>query len=735
MSSQPKNKTKQPTKGKKNVKPQKKKKVWVKKQNPLKVEAQLNNEGTKTNVIVQPTSYIQASDTYRRDTVLNEASVTEFFSAFLSKLIALNVTKTQNFDYLKFYQGYKHMVEGALKMVQGNAALTDVPRIVADWINGLAPKSIKFHTFAAVSYGWQEFDTSAGNYDSIQVGTSTWALMIPGADNTLWNSPATIDNSVTSADAYAEFLRTLDGLSQVPKVRDMLTVVEFSKYKSALHNDASAFSYSYPYWGLSADGTTGWWNNSENISTITCPMLAKYVAYPLQGPINFISRQYIGTSGGPPQFLAPLCDLPISYFNKVPITYKPIDFQDVVNRLIAMYTAAVIKRNTLLNGAVNPTLPFTYQDFRIIVRQMILANCSSQFVGQFEGPNTYTTTTNYFQPFFVTASTQPSSYFQGMRIPLMLAENLAQLREFTFEFAGRKGRSTRNQAQFIPVWGYYPSDPALNPQITIGTASYDMFEPAGSGGQQSMNLADGSYGGPGNPSFVNLNCQYYQGVMTEWNDAIANLQDLLSEMSQNTHAFCGKIPYCMMATRTVTTANLNSLNSKWKSIVERFQGKSSQPSPPVLTKEQRTSQKKLAAPELPPGTPFTLHYQSLVSSIALPNDIKPVLDLLVLPTVRLDDNQQTYLSEDMWKTSVGELLVVPYDTGIAPTVYAQAEFFGARCVTGIGRDQNDEVAQAFSILTAKGQGGAIADILAGVLGQVLPSGAPVFKTIASMIPI
>jgi hypothetical protein len=677
-----------------------------------------NNVGRVTNVINYSTAMAQSNDTLKRNSSISLASVGEFFSAFMSRLITLGVALDPEVNLTQFYEGYKYMIEGALRAVQGNPAPEQFPYIIADWIAALRQKELGFHGFAAVSYGWDEFDTSAGNVVTVTVGTAVWNLQVPQADTALYNSPSTPFVGATNEESYSYFLKVVAGLSQIPILKRLLKTVNMTEHKSVLERDASAFAYSYPYFGLSADQTTAWWNNAESLTNITSPALAKYVPYPQSGPITFTSQKYVPTAGGASQFLTPLADLPISYFNKVPINYKPIDTQDLWARLISWYQGLVLKKGGLTGGAQAVsayTLNMSLQTFYIIASRMVLRNSPCQFLGQFEGPNTLGTTTNYFQPFMVTASTWPNQFYELMKIPEILAENLAMLQEFSYNFSFR-GKSSNNFAQFVPIWGFYPNDLPLNPTISFpdGTTAPMFVAP---GPENPIQLSNLSYGGPGNPNFVNVNSSYYEGAVNTWNEKISELQDVSVPIATNNRSRAGTIPYAMFVTKMVNT--ITTEVPGFESLRNKFYG------------PRKESKGKL----LPPGTPASLHVRGMCSSVPLPKEVAGALNILITPSIRLDETGATILTESQWRTASGELIVINADASLAPTLYVQIEAFGQYCVTGVGRDQNNELQMALELLTGKGKGGALAEILAGALGTILPSGAPVFKTLASLVPI
>jgi hypothetical protein len=676
------------------------------------------------SIIEKTTPIAQGLSTIKRESTISPGALSEFFLAFLGRLIQLGVNFDPEVDLSRFYSGFRYMIQSCLLMIQGSAGVNQLPAIINDWVNALKAKSVSFHTYGAISFGWNPIDTAAAIYTVLAAGTGSLKLMINGPDSGTWNAPATEDTLAYSAEDYPYYLKIVNDLSKIPSIARCLRTVNCESHKSVLARDVSAFARIYPYFGFTGDQTTGIWNNAESLVDIKSTLCVGYNPYPSSGPITFISNKLVAVSGGTPRFLQGMIDIPSSYWNKVPVVYKFLDFMDVVNRLLAWYRAAIIKLQTI--RTINPTLNMTYQDFLIIVRQMILRNAPAQAVTQFEGLNTIGNS-NYFQAFMVSASTSPSAYYEEMKMPLILAENLAMLQPFSFRFNYRN-TSPNSFCNYLPVWGQFVLDPRANPTVEVNGVDVPIFLPATTGGQLSVNLIDGRIGGPSSPTYVNLNADHYQGCMNVWNEQVSLFQDVSVTLGTNTKAYCGKVPYAMMVTNLVTTTPGEQMkpNPKWEKMLKHYWGPRDV-LPDVPGKRQ-------SLPKLPPGTPNNLHNYALSSAIPIPKEIFGLLNYCVKPVARLDIDPGTFtpLSDEMVRCYAGEALLYPYDKSSSPTFIASAEYFGDFCTTGIGRDSNNEYDNAMVLLSSSGEGSQLFDFLADAVGTIIPGMGPIAKGIAKL---
>jgi len=284
------------------------------------------------------------------------------------------MTTTEINDPRQICAGLQYCVKALISASRASVQpVMRVPRIIADLMHAIQPKSLKYLGNAKITFGWNNDDLDI-LFPIICAGNKTWSPYFakPSNDTGHYNT-ATIPYSATSETDFSKFLSVFGGLTD----SDYFRLVDYDDYKSKLERDCSAFARNYVYNGQNPSGAAGgYYGDVESEVNITAPLLSTFVKYTEED--NRVARRLTPASGN----VGVTVGLPLSasfgsYFNKTPPVFKIIDFDQIYTTMCHFMVTAIQKAQDVpgikLGAVLTPSLPFTEQDFRIILRQALLA--------------------------------------------------------------------------------------------------------------------------------------------------------------------------------------------------------------------------------------------------------------------------------------------------------------------------------------------------------------------------
>jgi len=605
----------------------------------------------------------------------------------------------------------------------GVVVAANLPRTADMLAMALKPTEVNFHGYGSVSYSWNNVVDPTG-MGSVSNGGGIWRPVYVTTDTGLYNSPGIFYALGPSENAYARLLRLLNGVAN----SGGLEVVPAGTSED-IEGDASSYSRVYSYNGLDNGSLTGaFYKSIENEVTITCPMYANYISYDIQNDDQRVPKKLTVWSGDASIPMGwPLHETFCSPYNKIPIKFKVIDFEEIYAVLVLWMARAkeTVSQNISFAAELSDPLPFTQQDFRIALRQALLTVFDTQYMTQFTGP-IQATGTNFFSPFLVMGTTFGAKDFSRLKVPLLIKENLAALRARNVEIAGK---SKLNCVTYMPVLGRYINDTPLVPEynrvvngVVVPTL---LFQPVGA--QSVINLIDGSIGGVN----VDLNCSYYNDVLGDWNDAVDNVKVIsapvgplgvdggpagwgvlfctkVQKHTSETFSVQGKVPRMLKTLRFCENSE-RKLVRKGSQIVMDI--------PPASILNLRCT-------NILSARPFVLEEENFFNTIITPSiRFNPTNDIL---------NTQMYQFEvdEVMNTRTGELTSPNIGTGMFSSL---AQLAGI-CITGLAKDETDEYSMMMRRFLMHSEGGLLTDLLAGVAKQFFPGASGIIDTVASVSP-
>jgi hypothetical protein len=636
-----------------------------------------------------------------------------------------------------------------------------IPIVFRDLVTGLSAKVVHTPTKGSISYSWNtELSAINGNFTPYPIGSGTWATLTLADDNAGYLSQAYPVIQSGDAEAYSSLISFLDGIRHY-----QLKVVDLVFENSPLKNSVSAFARSYAYNGLGTGdfSASGYFKDVE----LEVPIFNLYMAmFANYGSDTRVPR-FLGVNAGDScqAFAMPMMHVPNT--NTGTVTYKCIDFENiydvVCNWIIRAKALAISSVDAGYNS--NPfvgTFLFSQQDFRIMLRQALLSFFTTQYYTQFVAP-VDADSGNYFQPFMVTSATYGSSQFSGLLLPEVIVENLAALKQRVMRLTNKK------QYIFTPVLGRFIQDvPAVYNVVCITQNSSEPQNPTldsyplfSSPAQSAISLIDGAVaGGP----FANLNAQYYQNVMQEWNTCVNGLNQVITATKPlNSEIGPPGLPVlCFTRVETFLDAQPTrprkevrvELDPKYirKESAKKIDVSTMKAAPPPvlplpLSISKRISNYQIAVGKgleaIPAATSSMLSTTTLTSVGPIGDELLGILQGLILPVIRFDDNVIKPLSLSKYQTEVNETnsfnpnadnSVRPGTVGASSIVQAWQVLAG-QCTRGAG-GQDPMLARIMASLADDGHAGFLSSLLGGLAKTILPPELHgVVDTVSELVPL
>lgn len=692
------------------------------KQHPYKA----GRDKKPSNVITVPPSISPFQSQIVVSPEWNVRAVNEMMAAMTSFFLARAFAGEK--DYLiKMQQLYDGMFTQWVKFtseVAGVPSLETRLQVIHDLIAAFSKKTITKRKYSKVSYSWDGISTpTSGAYNT---GWNTWDFVLPDADTEAYNSPCTVVVPVASDSSYSEYM------SQVQAISSMSAPYLFKKKASdpsVLDGDPSAFAKVYGYVGLNPSLSGSWYNSVENEVAIRAPILSHNVVYPTEKEDDRVAEKLTTNEGGPAANLAPLLGCFDNWFNTSRLSFKFLDFNEIVYSLVYWYIrAAELAYREGDISASEVTLAMTLQDFQIVVRQMILSNFKDQWIGQFIGPLNYENSATNFLPFQVLGNCYGNEYYRTLLVPPLVAENLSMLQTVACEDLNQK--STIKKTVYVPVWGYYNDvPPVFSLPIPEEPGSIPIFQV---GDQKIINLVDCTISG----NFINANGTYYNGVMSRWNDAVNRLKKYVNVANAANLAPPSNAALLLQTRvfgyspekRALSVATRSSFPClRYITNIETYAAK---PQRQSLSKND----KKTAEPTLPTPTDVDkIVIDEQTSTFPLARELYELSHYMTLPCVRFDPTSSNdILNKVMYQTITYEgLSQIQNANTKTPAYLVRCDDVGSMCVEGAGKITGSTISTVLSSLAAKGNGGMLASLLGGVAKSLFPDASGLIDTVAT----
>jgi len=731
---------------------------------PTAMEIKQMVKSTRKQKQIVPINQVSTNATsiMKVDVLLDPVAFQMPFISFYSFLTSdssiiqyINNTSATN-PYQFIASGVVYLYEQlSLYLQSGTPTPTRLPLVFLDFIAGMLPKLVRTRAGGSIGYAWsiETFPT----LPTLNEGGFSWTFQEPATDVGSYASPSVAVTPAASADAYTKILQLLDARNFKG-----LGVVDNVVKNSRLANSVSAFARCYVYNGLYPSNglnASGCYKDIELEVPIYNPIMAQFAPY---GSDSRVPRYLsIGTGDACAVFGLPMHQRWGGYQNAGHVIYKFIDFEDIYS-VLGLWAAKCkesLQSNT--DAGYNSNLycqPFTFtqQDFRVMLRQALLAFFAEGYWTQFTGP-IINESANWFQPFYVTGNTYPNSSFLRMMLPQLLQENLAALKYRVIESANSKYRTV-----VVPVLGRYVADTPSVIQYSLITFSGET-EPTTTPTplfnnlvQNVIQLTDGTSAG----GFVNLNGTYYDKVMNNWNQFVTAAQRVSTETVNLT---CDNGPVGLRAlTMTRAVAPINGSASKLVfepdklQLDERFSRRDSKgklnlsvPPAPILladvdkyvvnspNRKNNTNVKAII-----PSSAMLLQPLLISSITSFSQTEYGLIQNLILPTIRFDETSLQILTAPKYQTEVLEFnsnQILGEGTEIStPNGWSSLlevwETYATMMIKGAGGTES-QYASIMRLLGDNGHAGFLSSILGGLAKTILPPEAHgIIDGIADAVP-
>lgn len=711
---------------------------------------------------IMPTSVANVFIEVQMDPTAVAKMLCAFYSHLCQNTSIMQVGSTTSSglgNYLQIAQGVQYLYEGMIKSLQGGPVTpSNVPLVFREAYAALMPKTVTTRFKSGFTYSWRT-PNFVNTFQNITVGVLPYVTTFPNVDNNQYNASATAFTPVADEEEYVSLLSSVDGLT----FRKLKTVAN-TPSDSTLFTSVSAFARNYAYNGLNAAISTanGFYKDIELEVPIFQPNLAQFAPY---GSDVRVPR-YLAPGAGDACLVYGLQMLPYSggVFNPAPPIYKFIDFENIYDVLCIWAARAKEAMLSSLDEGYNTnqytnTFTFTAQDFRIVLRQALMAFFGTGWLTQFIGPVDINSG-NYFQAFFCNGSTYGAAPFLEMVMPALIVENLAALKRRVI----RCGKLNYN---YIPVLGRWvldvpasynfnvPTGVEENQPVLTPTALFAAIP------QDPIELIDGH---SNDPQFVNLNGSYYQNVLADWNSFV-NAANAVSIDSKALAASQGPAGlHALTVTRAVNSLDQNpSLPVKEVSFVPDSRipvkqtskkdiknAKQAPPPPPrvpLIAKRVRNYQKatstEVGVGAIPAATSSMIDTTSFSGVAPFQSESFALLQQLILPSIRFDIEASPPMVGPKYQTETLEYnlvsLNVPNQSRVAggtASLLQSWQTLAGYCLKGFAGTGTNEYARIMALLSDEGHAGFLSSILGGIAKTVLPSELHgVVDTVADIVPI
>jgi hypothetical protein len=394
----------------------------------------------------------------------------------------------------------------------------------------------------------------------------------------------------------------------------------------------------------------------------------------------------------------------------------------------------------------NGSLRFSQQDFTIVLRQALMNVFNHQHFVQFITPLTFDNQSNGFIPFQVNGNSCAVSKFGEFLVPVLIKENIASLRARAWIF-DKSSPSKRSVA--IPVLGRYAADTL--PEFQYKSRSDGNYKPLFSSlpvPQQTVDLINGSLGGSSS-AFVDLNNAYYKTTLGNYNYTIEKLAMVSSPTVNIASADAGPIGLGTLFTTTIvryTPEQSLSTEGAAQSMQALMYGNSVRNFVPVKVSRayslKKNEKERDATREqvtfLPAASLSGIQAIATTSTFKLTAEFKNLIATLIVPTVRLDSDQNDILSSEMYKIEVREPHCIEEASDLGPgnySMFTRLCHLGNICVPGMAKQYSNEYDRILQALSAEGHAGMLAGLLGGLAKNLLPPELHnIVDTVAGVVP-
>jgi len=654
-------------------------------------------------------------------------------ASYLAQKGVINVDKVnQSQQWASIYNGLNYLITNGAQNFMGSVlTVNNLPRVVDCLFQALKPKQMTYDC-GQISFGWKPFDPTSISLAQIPMYGHMWAPTYVSTDGGGQAEIANVYLPNTTPDAYPTLLSIINNLDR----NGNLSTVPAETCK-ILARDVSTFGRTYSYVGNQSTPSLGgsWLDCELELKSLPAPIMSKFVPY--QDNSNAtdprLARSLMPSSLDSLATLGwPLHSSWRGYFNKQPPKIQQID-ADEVYTLLALWMAKLKYKAAIANqpDALTP-LPFSAQTFYLLVRNALLAIFDSQYFMQFQGNNQWVNNVNAFLGFFVMGHNSGNSKFARMKVPIILAENLAALKA---RVVGSP--NSKNPQAFIPVVGRWYRDtlPIINIVDNAGNVFGPLFStPA----EASIDFIDCTAGG----SFVNVQGTFYANCLDDWNSEVTKFIQYSTPIEEIATDSGPKGLEVVLASRVLRSLENAGEQSKMPMKISdslKFLANKPYETGNVKTRTIiRRAEENVKA--LPDATIVDLATAEILSKFAVSQELHTLYDLVILPKERPDETNDV-LTKSMIQVQ-GKL---PYsyeqDTtsfiigGTGSGEWNRLNTYAEEFLTGQGKDEVTKFQQVFHRLVVEGKGGFLANLLGGIAKQVIPGSDAIVDTIASIVPI
>jgi len=653
------------------------------------------------------------------------------------------------------YDGLSYLLSSMNTLIQGGTVnVATMPQFALDLVAALSPKGVKYHEYSKVQYSWNAFTAAQTVSINAVVGPNVWnTTWVADTDTGTYLEVANVYASPAGGDPeqYAPLLKLLGNIAYVPALQTVP-----SESESVLERDASAFARVYRYNGLTLFGPNaggGYYKDAENEVNITAPMMCNYVAY--LTPDVRVPQKLIACSGDAQSNLGTMfLEHYVSPFNKVPPVYKMIDFEEIYT--FCVLWMCKLKEAIQVNAAQAPAdniyalpLPFSQQDFRIMLRQALLNVFETQPFVQAIGLTQYGASTNTFLPFMVMGHCYGATPFNQLLLPQLMVENLNALKARSLRINAKTSKASC--PLFIPVLGNYYQDTPTSPQYNFGGDMTPLFSPLVQVPIDITNCVDEA-----NENYINVNNGYYQGVLGDWNNHVQGLSGVSVKtcpiVKDNGPLGMGVLYFTRIEDVSFAEAQRRK-GIEVAAPAAQYQVQSLRylRNPPVFARKKSLEQieleqavKKIKADggeitlkktAIPPASVTELSVIVETSSRPLLAEEEAFLGAIITPVARLS-NTEDAATINMYQIETTEGLTTFYTNRASSGtgMYAKLASLAGICVTGLAKEKNSSYIDIMSHLERHSKAGMLSELLGGVVKSIIPNSGPIVDTIAGFLP-
>lgn len=696
--------------------------------------ASLSFAAPKDPVQVVGTNVLNIPSTMRIST-LQEVMLTYLSTQLFTNVIGSFSSSNDNINaWQQTFEGLAYLLQAIVEISKGGTIeLDSLPRVCDVMTQLLTEKTVRLAA-GVVRYS-PKWDTAPELPGSFTTPTgAVYALIQPDEQNQ-GNFYAMSTMPITpSSDSYSTLLKLSAGNKTFGG--------EIVKYraKTGLYTvDPSAYARQYSYFGSGGTQDSGLYNNTELEAPYAYPMFSRFVPYDPTDKV--VSRIYHPTGGGINAVVGLSILNQYNYSllrNPIPVIYKFVDFNQIYN-VVGAYMVSLFEQSVGMTPAMSDAIrpfSFTSADFRVLLRQAVLTQFSSQCHGQFVAPQKTAPTSNnsVFEPFLMDPLTCPSQAFSTMLLPQLVVENLNMLKPrctnvtHTSGSAKYQTKPQKLQHNFVPVWGVYSGDVPIEFQYKDQNGQMQFLFAQGDP-WYDVRLWDGVVNA--NPSVkADLNFQT-KGYLSEWNNVLLNNKNKSTPLSP-VGSDKGPGASLLMYTRVLSFFQDGTYRATDKGkpdpdpyAAEFYKNIANKPRP---RKEEKTVAKK-SGPSIKavqPATYFDLFTESILSHQLLSNDFQAALRYFVLPSIRLDASNSATdpITLPSYSVYTGEVCVSSNNVGgiSADNEAARAFLTGQLMVAGLFAPDstNDVITQALKLLTAQGMGSDLIKSILGGMASLIP---------------